>query len=84
VVGDGVLGEIGAARGKTAVQVTLRWLIQQGDIIAIPRTSRLERLRENLGIFDFELSPAEMDRIGRLRRADGHLVNEPDWVPAWD
>jgi 2,5-diketo-D-gluconate reductase B len=84
VVGDGVLGEIGASRGKTAVQVTLRWLIQQGDIIAIPRTSRVERLRENLGIFDFELTPAEMDRIGRLRRADGHLVNEPDWVPAWD
>ncbi len=84
VVGDPVLGAIGGTYGKTAVQVTLRWLVQQGDVIAIPRTSRADRLSENLGIFDFELSQEEMDRIDCLRRAGGHLVNEPDWVPAWD
>jgi 2,5-diketo-D-gluconate reductase B len=84
VAGDPVLGAIGAAHRKTAVQVTLRWLVQQGDVIAIPRTSRVDRLGENFAIFDFELTPAEMDRIGSLRRAGGHLVNEPHWVPAWD
>jgi len=84
VVGDPVLVEIGAAHRKSAVQVTLRWLVQQGDVIAIPRTSRVERLAENFGIFDFELAAAEMDRIGRLGRSGRHLVNEPDWVPAWD
>jgi 2,5-diketo-D-gluconate reductase B len=84
VVGDPTLGEIGVAHNKSAVQVTLRWLVQQGDVIAIPRTSRVERLAENLGIFDFALTAAEMDRIGRLGRSGGHLVNEPDWVHAWD
>jgi len=80
---DPLLGAIGAAHRKSAVQVTLRWLVQQGDVIAIPRTSRVERLAENLAIFDFELSPAEMERISGLR-SDRHLVNEPALVPAWD
>lgn len=84
VVGDPVLDAIGAAHTKTAVQVALRWLIQQGDVVAIPRTSRVERLKENLAVFDFQLTEAEMDRISLLRRPDGHLVNEPDWVPRWD
>jgi 2,5-diketo-D-gluconate reductase B len=83
VAKDPLLGAIAAAHRKTAVQVTLRWLIQQGDVIAIPRTSRVKRLAENLAVFDFELSPAEMDRIGGLR-TNRHLVNEPEWVPAWD
>ena len=83
VAKDPVLATIGAAHRKSAVQVTLRWLIQHGDVIAIPRTSRPERLRENLGIFDFALSPTEMERISGLR-SDRHLVNEPEWVPAWD
>jgi len=84
VVGDPVLVAIGAAYGKTAAQVALRWLVQQGDVIAIPRTSRPERLHENLAIFDFQLTAAEMNRISLLRRPGPHLVNEPDWVPAWD
>jgi 2,5-diketo-D-gluconate reductase B len=84
VAADPVLGAIGAAHGKTAVQVALRWLVQQGDIVAIPRTSKVERLKENLDVFDFQLTTAEMDRISLLRRPDGHLVNEPDWVPRWD
>ena len=84
VVGDPVLGAIAEGYGKTAAQVALRWLVQQGDVIAIPRTSRPERLPENLAVFDFQLTAAEMDRISLLRRPGPHLVNEPDWVPAWD
>jgi len=84
VVRDPLLREIGAAHGKTAVQVSLRWLVQQGDIVAIPRSSRAERLKENLAIFDFQLTAAEMEQIALLRRPGRHLVNEPDWVPAWD
>ena len=49
--------------------MTLRWLIQQGDVIAIPRTSKPERLSENLAVFDFELTAEEMDAMGRLTRA---------------
>jgi len=62
VRGDAVLSEIGARHNKTAAQVTLRWLVQQG-VAAIPRTSRVERLSENFSIFDFELSPVEMSDI---------------------
>ena len=52
--GDEVLDRIGKAHGKTAAQVSLRWLVQQG-IVVIPRTSKVERLEENLAYFDFEL-----------------------------
>src|SRR3989475_1488266 len=62
---DKVLARVGKAHGKTAAQVSLRFLVQQG-IAVIPRTSRLERLSENLAIFDFELSPAEMAEIAQL------------------
>ena len=51
--------QIGQAYGKTAAQVCLRWLVQQ-NVSAIPRTSRLERLSENIDIFDFALSDEEM------------------------
>jgi 2,5-diketo-D-gluconate reductase B len=78
---DPVLIRIGAAHGKTASQVCLRWLIQQG-IAVIPRTGRVERLSENFSIFDFKLSPTEMAEIGRLARGDGRIVDfsfSPDW-----
>src|SRR5262249_22559170 len=48
---DKVLAKIAAAHNKTAAQVALRFLVQQG-IVVIPRTSRVERLKENLAIFD--------------------------------
>jgi len=63
VAGNRVLEEIAAAHGKTAVQVTLRWLIQQPEVIAIPKSSRSDRLRENLAIFDFSLSEDEVAQI---------------------
>ena len=84
VVNDPVLSTIGVAHGKTAVQVTLRWLIQQGDVIAIPRTSRAELLKENFGVFDFQLTGEEMEQVGGLRRTGYRLVNVPQWVPEWD
>ena len=49
---DRALAAIGQAYGKTAAQVCLRWLVQQ-NVSAIPRTSRVERLSENIDIFDF-------------------------------
>jgi diketogulonate reductase-like aldo/keto reductase len=82
VKGDALLGRIGGAHGKTAAQVCLRYLVQQG-IIVIPRTSRVERLNENFEIFDFALSDAEMAEIRRLASGGGRRVN-PSWAPAWD
>ena len=84
VVGDPVISGIARMHGKTEAQVTLRWLIQQGDVIAIPRTSKVERLSENLAVFDFELSAAEMGRMGSLTRPGSKLINQLGWVPQWD
>jgi 2,5-diketo-D-gluconate reductase B len=72
---DRVLARIAAAHGKTAVQVSLRFLVQQ-SIVVIPRTSKAERLSENAAIFDFKLSPQEMTEIAALARRDGRIV---DW-----
>jgi 2,5-diketo-D-gluconate reductase B len=80
--GDKVLEKIGKAYGKTAAQVCLRWLVQQG-IVAIPRTSRVERLEENFALFDFELSDAEMTEIAGLARRGGRIVDWT-WSPKWD
>jgi diketogulonate reductase-like aldo/keto reductase len=63
VPADPVLQKIGHAHGKTPAQVALRFLEQQ-RIIPIPRTSKRERLTENLGSVDFTLSEAEMAEIG--------------------
>ncbi len=83
VADDPVIGEIAAAHGKTPGQVTLRWFVQQ-QVIAIPRTQKESRARENFDILDFELSDEEMGRIHALARPDGRLG---DWIdPAfqWD
>jgi len=80
--GDDVLARIGRVHDKTAAQVSLRYLVQQG-IIAIPRTSRVERLSENFEIFDFELTDEEMAAIRALARPNGRTV-DPSWAPVWD
>jgi D-xylose reductase len=54
-----------ARHGKSAAQVALRWGVQRGTAV-IPKTSRPERLRENLAVFDFELSDEEMQAISAL------------------
>jgi 2,5-diketo-D-gluconate reductase B len=68
VQGDATLREIGEAHGKTATQVTLRWLVQQEKVSAIPKATGEEHLAENLDVFDFELSGEEMDRVFSLSR----------------
>jgi len=54
--------EIGAAHNKTGAQVALKWLVQQG-IPVIPKSDRDSHLVENMALFDFELSAAEMARL---------------------
>ena len=72
---DRALLRIGDRYRKTAAQVCLRWLVQQ-NVAAIPRTSKLERLSENIDIFDFELSEDDMTRDfrdGKRRRPADRL-----------
>jgi diketogulonate reductase-like aldo/keto reductase len=80
--GNKLLERIGRAHGKSAAQVCLRWLTQQG-IVVIPRTSKRERLAENLDILDIDLSDAEMKEIAGLARSGGRIVDW-SWSPKWD
>ncbi len=77
-----LLRAIGARHGKSAGQVALRWLIQQDGVAAIPRSSKIENIRANLDVFDFELLPDEMARIAGLD-AQRRLCDF-DWSPEWD
>lgn len=69
--------------GKTPAQVVLRWQIQQDGVVAIPRTTRKERLAENIGIFDFSLDAAEMDAISALQSRNSRICDY-DFSPHWD
>lgn len=80
---DPVLQKIGASHGKSAAQVALRWLVQQG-CIALSKTAKPERAAENIAIFDFALSDAEMATISGLAKPEGRLVNPTGLAPAWD
>lgn len=80
---DEQLRAIGARHGKSAAQVGLRWLIQQGFIV-LSKTAKPERVAENIAIFDFVLSDEEMAAIGKRARPDGRLVSPPGLAPAWD
>jgi 2,5-diketo-D-gluconate reductase B len=82
VKGEETLSRIGKIYGKTAAQVCLRWLVQQ-NVAAIPRTSRVERLSENLNIFDFELSDHDMDEVFAMSSGQGRLTNFA-FAPKWD
>ena len=79
---EAVLQRIGKAHGKTPAQVALRFLEQQ-QIIPIPRTSKRERLAENLGSLDLKLSEAEMAEIAKLQRPNSRIVSPPQ-APQWD
>lgn len=65
LAGDATLSEIGKNHGKTAAQVALRWLIQQ-DIITIPKSGSVPHLRENLDVFAWRLTAAEMQMLDRI------------------
>jgi len=60
-----VLAGIGGKYGKTPGQVVLRWHVQQG-LVAIPKTSNPQRMKENLDIFDFELDHDDLTRLQTL------------------
>ena len=81
---DAVLADIAQRKGKTFAQVALRWLMQQGVIAAIPRSSNAARIAQNIDVFDFELSDDDMRRIGALKRADGRIANPIGRAPQWD
>lgn len=83
VVEDPLLIEIGAIHGKSAAQVALRWLVQQPDVV-VPRALEISEIEEDIDLFDFELSPAEMTRIGALGARNLRIVDPETRRPRWD
>jgi diketogulonate reductase-like aldo/keto reductase len=81
---DPVLAEIARAKQRTIAQIALRWLVQQGNIAAIPRSSNSRHMAESLQVFDFELTTYEMSRISALKRSDGRIANPKGRAPPWD
>ncbi len=72
---DPVLQEVAAAHSRTVPQVLVRWGLQHG-VVEIPKSVHPARIRENLGVFDFELSGPEMGRMDALHE-DLHFAWDP-------
>ena len=68
-----VLKTIGEKYGKSVAQIILRWNLQKG-VVVIPGSSNPDHIKENTGIYHFELSKSEMERINALNRDEKH-----DW-----
>ncbi len=83
VLEDPAIRRLAEKYGKSPAQVTLRWLVQQDRVAAIPKAAKADHARSNFDIFDFELTGDEMKAVHALARPDGRLIN-PDWAPAWD
>jgi 2,5-diketo-D-gluconate reductase A len=74
---DPTLSEIGSAHGRSVAQVVLRWLIQRG-VVVVQKSVRAERMRENIDVFDFELTDDEMSRIAAMDRGESLFFDHRD------
>lgn len=71
---DSTVQDIAAATGRTPAQVLIRWALQH-RFVTIPKSTNRDRIRENADVFDFELDPAQMDRLDAL---------DEDFITSWD
>lgn len=69
VLGDAVVGAIAERLQKTPAQVILRWQIQLGNVV-VPKSATESRIRENINIFDFELSEGDIANLGAIHRGE--------------
>jgi 2,5-diketo-D-gluconate reductase A len=65
-----ILTQLGEKYGKTPAQVVLRWHIEQG-LVVIPKSANSERMRQNLEVFDFALSPQDLAELADLDEGPG-------------
>lgn len=79
-LGDPIIAEVAKKHGKSAAQVVLRWVIQQG-VIAIPKSENPGRIRENADIYDFQLDDEDLATIAKLDK--GQAGNIGMWDP-WE
>lgn len=72
-----VLTKIGEKYGKSAAQVALRWNIQRG-VVVIPKSVHKDRMEQNIDVWDFSLSDADMEEIAKLDLGHSEIVNHDD------
>ncbi|MBO6725369.1 MAG: aldo/keto reductase [Rhizobiaceae bacterium] len=77
------IADAAEAHGRSPGQIVLRWHVQQQGVIAIPRTTKRERLAENLDIDGFQLTDAEMAAISAMRSANNRICDF-EFSPKWD
>lgn len=77
IVKSELLTNIGQKYGKSAAQVALRWLIQRG-IVAIPKSSHIERMKQNFDVFDFSLTNDDMAQIETMNQSDIGFIDYTD------
>lgn len=71
------LSAIAEKYGKTPAQVILRWHISRG-VVVIPKSTHIERMRENFDIFDFELTAEDMAQIAKLDKKRSSFFSHTD------
>ena len=81
IVQNKTLKRIAGKYQKTTAQITLRWLIQQENVVVIPRSKSSKHRKENLGVFDFSLNLEEMNAISALEY--GKRIVNPEFSPEW-
>jgi len=85
ILEEPAISEIAATKGRTVAQVILRWHIQHEHIV-FPKSMHRERIQENLAIFDFELTSAEITAIDAIDKGEsGRVGPNPDtfaWIPS--
>ncbi|MCT4784024.1 aldo/keto reductase [Exiguobacterium himgiriensis] len=75
VIHDETITELARQKGKTVSQVILRWHVQLG-VIPLPRSSSEMHQKENLDVFNFELTDDEMETLNQLTKSDGRIDNQ--------
>ena len=82
VLTNPLLIELGEKYGKSPAQIALRWLIEQEQVVVIPKASSREHMEANLDIYDFVLDDDDFYAIDELQK-DRRIVT-PDFAPDWD
>ncbi len=90
LINESVFHEIAKKYGKSNAQIILRWHIQMGFVV-IPGSKNLSHIKDNLNIFDFELTNEEMEKIAKLdkgiryyNRTDEQLISFANWQPSYE
>lgn len=83
VPGDDTLEKVGEKYGKSAAQVSIRWLLEHEQVVALPRSSSHENRVDNFEVFDFDLDDDDRRTIDAMASSHGRQI-DPDFAPEWD